>query len=198
MTTIIKSVANVVENYNTDEDDEFGDCAVTPQMLREKAGIEETETEDDEFGDCAVTPQMLREKANITDTVIENDFRIDDNSPKLFAPLPVNNQWHIDRDEMFSINRIREGENIHSPFVVDTEYDSFLREIEQRKRTKLVLQVKGIDKDSKSIIFVNESLKTVINSHRIGQKTRPFYPLKTDFLLLIISIDVVLTLALNQ
>ena len=147
-------VTDVVENYNTD-DDEFGDCAVTPQMLRQKAGIEES--------------------------IIENDFAIDDDSPKLFAPLPVNNQWHIDRSEMFSINEIEEGKDLHSPFVVDTEFDSFLREIEQRRRTKLVIQVKGINKDAKSIIFVNESLKSVINSHRIGQKTSPFYPLKTDF-----------------
>ena len=108
-------VTDVVEDYN--EDDEFGDCAVTPQMLREKAGIEDLDIEDDEFGDCAVTPQMLREKANVENNE-DDEFgecavtpqmlleKINDKPtkkskkktkkntkttlPKLFAPLPVN------------------------------------------------------------------------------------------------------------
>ncbi|MEM7556586.1 MAG: hypothetical protein AAF378_21300 [Cyanobacteria bacterium P01_A01_bin.84] len=197
-------VTNVVEDYN--EDDEFGDCAVTPQMLREKAGIEETALEDDEFGDCAVTPQMLREKAGIEETALEDDefgdcavtpqmlrektekhiviesSNSNDNSPKLFAPLPVNNQWWIDRDEMFTINEVQTGDDIHLPYVDDTEFDSFLNgKLEQRKRTKICLQVKGIDTNAPSIIFVDENLKSIINSHRIGQKTKPFYPLKTEF-----------------
>ena len=84
---------------------------------------------------------------------------------------------------MFSIDELEDDiSSLHTPFIVDTEYDSFLQnKIEQRNRTKLCLQVKGIDISAKPFIFVNENLKTVINSHRIGPKTNPFYPLKSEF-----------------
>ena len=203
-----KIVTNVVDDYNDDfdefgdcavtpqmlkakagiedtdvEDDEFGECAVTPQMLREKAGIEVTDIEDDEFGDCAVTPEMLKAKADVEDTILENDEYVEDNTPKLFAPQPVNNEWWIDRNEMGIFNQIERGESIHIPLVVDTEFWTNSKKIEQKKRSKLTIQVKGIHQSSPSLIFVPENLKSVINSHRIGQKTKPFYPIKTDFFL---------------
>lgn len=199
-------VTDVVEDYN--EDDEFGDCAVTPQMLREKAGIEDLDIEDDEFGDCAVTPQMLREKANVENNE-DDEFgecavtpqmlleKINDKPtkkskkktkkntkttlPKLFAPLPVNNQWYINREEMFSIEDVEKGDNIHIPHGEDTEFWTDFAKIKQRTRAMLTVQIKGIHKTTPAIIFLNENLKGLINSHRIGQKTKPFKGVKTEF-----------------
>lgn len=177
-------VTDVVTNY-IQEDDEFGDCAVTPQMLREKAGLEpDTKAdEDNEFGDCTVTPQMLREKAGIEETDVESKNPIiDENLPKLFAPLSKNNEWWIDRNNMYTVDEICDGEYLHIAVVIDTEFDSFLHnKLKQRKRSKLTIQVRGIHQSAPSFIFVPESLKSVINSHRMGQSNKPFYPLKTDF-----------------
>lgn len=182
-----------VEETEDDGDDEFGECAVTPQMLKEKAGVEETKEEDDEFGDCAVTPQMLREKAGVEkidedenvdedDENDENDEDDEDDLPKLFAPLTKNNEWWVDRNQMFDINKVEPGDDIHIPKVIDGEFDSFLHnKLAQRSRSKICFQVKGIHESAPSLIFTTEKLKTVINSHRIGNKTKPFYPLKTDF-----------------
>ena len=212
----MNNVTNVVENYNNFEDefdDEFGDCSVTPQMLREKAGIEEptandkdefddefgeccvtaqmlrekadieeTEGEEDEFEDCAVTPQMLREKAGVEKLDEDENIEDENDLPKLFAPLPKNNEWWIDRSQMFDISKVEPGDDIHIPEAIDTEFDSFLyNKLAQRSRKKICFQVKGIHESAPSLIFTTEKLKTVINSHRIGNKCKPFYPLKTDF-----------------
>ena len=176
----IEETELVTENS---EGDEFGDCAVTPQMQKEKAGVENPNIEDDEFGDCSVTPQMLLEKTeNKSKTLTEKNT--EDNTPKLFSSLPTNNEWWIDRECMFNFNEIESTDtSIHIPVVVDTEFWSNLKEIKQRKRSKLTLQVKGIHQSAPSLIFVPENLKSVINSHRIGQKTKPFYPIKNDFFL---------------
>ena len=44
----------------------------------------------------------------------------------------------------------------------------------------LTVQIKGIHETAPAKIFLNENLKSLINSHRIGQKTKPFKGVKQN------------------
>ena len=77
-----------------------------------------------------VTPQMLLEKTNSKTTKTskkKTKKNTETTLPKLFAPLPVNNQWYINREEMFSIQDVEKGDNIHIPTEKIPNFGQILR-----------------------------------------------------------------------